>query len=286
MAPWTVFAGGRVVDERAGLRATGAVRVGRRGLRGAHRGRRDPALDDDVDVVVVLDLVGDDQVAGRAALDVVAGGVLPEARVLVELEREEDVAARVLAVEGQVEEGVAGGLVDVVPGVEEVRLGRRDAVRVEVEVPVQRVVLVGAGVERRVQRVRVGGVHEAREAGQVLPVDVRRVRRRVRGVRAGRGIGLVAVAALEVGARQREVRRLDDDGVSTSSQHREDAEQREERDDEDEERPHARRERHQRNRAEHVRKSLPARLTPAWVLSRRSAVVSLPQRRDGGPRRI
>ena len=93
----------------------------------------------------VLDLVADDQVAVGAALDQVAIRVSPQPLVLVELEGEERVALVDEPVEGQIEEGVVGVLVDVAPGGEKVRLpGTRGP---GADIPVDRRVLLAAGVD-------------------------------------------------------------------------------------------------------------------------------------------
>src|SRR3954453_798937 len=174
-------------------------------VRGAGRDRL-PAVDDDLNVgraAAGLHLVADDQVVqsrpvavAGAAGDVVTGGIVERAGLLVQLEREVGVAGLRFAREREVQERVAA-VVDRAPARGQVffqRVAPAPAVDEDPATGIQ--LLLVRGAETAVVRGRVrAALDEAVTAwgngGERLPVDV-----------AGL-IDLIAVTALEVAPRER-----------------------------------------------------------------------------------
>ena len=151
--------------------------------------RRPPALEHHVDTVAVR-LIGDQDVSCPPTRNHRVP-VVPEARVVVELKREErrrvTKAHRGVTREPEIDERVRSVLVDGRPGVADVGLARVDTVPLGSEVPLARHVLPAAACERRVLVVRVRGVLDPARRLKTLPVDERS------------GVVLVSVRPLERG---------------------------------------------------------------------------------------
>ena len=173
--------------------------------------------------------------------------LIHEPRVLVELEREEHVAARDLTIEREIQERVVL-LIDVGPRVEEVRLARRHTVRISEDVPMLGIVLMRTRAERRIQRIRIARRNQPRLADKALPVTQQAL-----------GI-LIAITALEIGPSANAANRSAqaESPEQPPQARRTAARQRGEQRRGTRERAGPRRTRHQRIRANHVPTSLPA----------------------------
>ena len=189
----------QAIDDGTGI--DGSLSVARRNARhlvetarpGTARGgvgrSGDPPLKDDVHALPVRR--EDDEEITRAPARDLRPTVVPQSRVLIELERQEGRAVRLLAREREVQERARAGLIDHRPGVEDVVLARLDPTVPRGQVPRSRVVVLGTTGEGGVGRIWVCAMHDATRRLQSLPV--RQIRRL---------IVLVAVPALEVAARQ------------------------------------------------------------------------------------
>ena len=182
--------------------ARGVVESSRRGASARRIGQcRHPALNHDADLVP-LRLVRDEHVSSAPAWN--RGlSVVPQSRVVVELERDERRrGARShaqqrggLPREPQVEERVGSLWVERRPRIEDVRLARVDTARLGREAPLARLVLLAAAREGRVLGAGIWTVVDAPGRLESLPIEGRL------------SVALVSVGALERAARQRAQRR-------------------------------------------------------------------------------
>ena len=172
----------REVAERPSCRAPGRG-IGQQG---------GPALDDHIDVIAPR-LIRDEHVS-RAPARNVRASVVPFPRVVVELEGRK-CRAPDCSGEAQIKERLASLRIERRPRVEDVALLGTDATGLGRQIPETRQVLLVAGRESIVLRVRVRAVVDALSGVKSLPID------------ALRSIVLVSVAALERAAGQRIERR-------------------------------------------------------------------------------
>ena len=131
--------------------------------------RRDPAPNEDLDLVAVR-LVGDLHVARATAWDL-RRAVVPQPRVVVELEGQERRTSRVGTTETEVQERVTPRLIDSRPDVQDVALGRLQPVRLRGQISALGFVLLASPGEGRVIVVGVRAVHDRSPGTHALPVD-------------------------------------------------------------------------------------------------------------------